>query len=415
MRVLYDLGIQFYLLTLRFLAPFREKARLWQAGRRQWESNLRQAIGRNECPIWVHCASLGEFEQGRPLIEQLKSEYPDVKIVLTFFSPSGYEIRKNYELADHVAYLPADTAQNARQFLQIVQPRLVIFVKYEFWYHFLTQLQQQQIPSLLISAIFHPRQPFFQWYGSFFRQILRCFQHIFVQNEASAQLLEQIGVENFSIAGDTRIDRVLAITKKAKRFPKIERFVGQSPVLIAGSSWPPDEAILVEFIQQNSDNDWKFIIAPHDISEKHIQQIEQLFKGWPITRYTKTETALAKASILIVDTIGMLSALYQYGKVAYIGGGFGAGIHNTLEPVAFGLPVLFGPKFDKFEEAVQLVRRGGAFVVEDAVHFEKHLQELEKPKQYEQAAAVAKNYVAENQGATEKIMAFIQATFQLEE
>jgi len=412
-RLLYDLGIQFYLLAIRLTIPFREKARLWWQGRQNWQTDLRQAFAENDRPIWIHCASLGEFEQGRPLIEQLKSQFPDSKILLTFFSPSGYEIRKNYEFADHVCYLPPDTRQNAQQFLKIINPQLAIFVKYEFWYHFLSQLSKRQTPTLLISAIFHPKQPFFQWYGGFFRQMLPFFSRIFVQNEASAKLLQQIDIQHFEVAGDTRIDRVLAIAKKAEQFPKIETFAGQSPILIAGSSWPPDEAILADFIQKNPDSDWKFIIVPHDISEKHIRQIEALLVHSKTARYTQTKVDLATAKILIVDTIGMLSALYQYGKIAYIGGGFGAGIHNTLEPIAFGLPVLFGPKYEKFEEAVQLVQRGGAFVVQDAADFAQHFQKLKDSERHKKAAAVAKNYVAENQGATEKAMKFIKGELRI--
>lgn len=405
MLLLYDLGIQFYLLAIRLAAFFNKKARLWWNGRENWYEKMRMAIPADAHPVWIHCASLGEFEQGRPVIESLKQQHPDVKILLTFFSPSGYEIRKNYAQADYVFYLPADTARNARKFLHAVQPRLAIFVKYEFWYHYLHQLSKRNITTYLISAIFHPKQPFFNWYGRFFRRMLPFFTKIFVQNEASAKLLRQIDVHHFEIAGDTRIDRVVEIAKQAKTFPIIEQFVGNQPVLTAGSSWPPDEAILLEFINQNTNNGWKYIFAPHDISESHILQIVQRFHATvSVVRFSQATDSVENAQVLIIDNIGMLSSLYRYGKIAYIGGGFGAGIHNTLEPIAFGLPVLFGPKYEKFEEAVQLVRNGGAFVVKNTNDFSEIFLHLNTEAAYQKASQAARNYVIENQGATERII-----------
>ncbi|MEM9885803.1 MAG: glycosyltransferase N-terminal domain-containing protein [Bacteroidota bacterium] len=407
MLLLYNLGIHIYHLLIRFAALFNNKARLWIAGRKGIFEQLSKTLAPTSAPlIWVHCASLGEFEQARPVIEALKKEKKTTQILLTFFSPSGYEIRKDYNLADHVFYLPIDTPSNAKRFLDLTKPDLVFFVKYEFWYHYLQALHKRQIPAYLISATFHPKQPFFnKIYGRFFRSMLYCFRRIFVQNEASAKLLDQLNISHFEVAGDTRIDRVLAIAEKAERIPKIEAFKGNQSILIGGSTWPPDEKILTAFINQDQ-SDWKYIIAPHDISLAHMEQIEQLLNV-PHQRYSSFRADLS-SKVLIIDNIGLLSRIYQYGKLAYIGGGFGVGIHNTLEPIAFRLPVLFGPKYEKFEEATQLLATGGAFLVEEYADFEQHFLYLQATENHQIAASAASAYLSANQGATERIMEYLR-------
>lgn len=412
-RFIYNLVIGIYGLAIRLAAPFSAKARQWTTGRKDWPARLRvarQTTGEGPL-IWIHCASLGEFEQGRPLIEWLKEHHPNYKILLTFFSPSGYEIRKNYDRADVVFYLPLDTPRNARRFLEIVQPQLVIFVKYEFWMHYLRGLQQKEIPHILISAIFRADHWFFKSYGAPFRRFLAGFDQLFVQDEASRQRLETVGLSRVTVAGDTRIDRVLAIAGQNRRFPLIDAFVGESPVLVVGSSWSPDEALLVPFFNEQLPAGWKVIIAPHEIKEEKIKALEGALQ-LPSVRFSRGNPEdMAGKRVLIIDNIGMLSALYGYGRLAYIGGGFGAGIHNTLEPIAFGLPVFFGPKYHKFTEAVSLVRTGGAFAVETTGEFQRLFAELQNEEQYDRAAQAARGYVEQNQGATQRIGEYLQGRF----
>lgn len=412
-RFIYNLTIAAYGLGIRLAALFSAKARQWTDGRKDWPALLRaarRAMGEGPL-IWVHCASLGEFEQGRPLIEWLKEHHPNYKILLTFFSPSGYEIRKNYERADLVFYLPLDTSRNVRRFLEIVQPQLAIFVKYEFWMHYLRVLQQKKIPHILISAIFRGDHWFFKSYGAPFRRLLSGFDHLFVQEEASRQRLEGVGIDQVTVAGDTRIDRVLAIAGQDRRFPLIDAFAGESPVLVVGSSWPPDEALLAPFFNEQLPADWKVIIAPHEIKEEKIKTLEGSLQ-LPVVRFSQGDPEdMAGKRVLVIDNIGMLSALYGYGRLAYIGGGFGAGIHNTLEPIAFGLPVFFGPKYHKFTEAVSLVGAGGAFPVETTEEFQRLFAELQDEEQYDRAAQAARGYVEQNQGATQRIGEYLQGRF----
>ncbi len=383
-------------------AFFDKKAKLSIEGRKgAFEKLKSQNFDGNW--VWMHCASLGEFEQGRPLIEKIKAEQSDQKIILTFFSPSGFEIRKNYDGADYVIYLPYDSPSNARQFLDLVKPKKAIFVKYEFWYFYLKGLKNRQIPTYLISAVFRKEQSFFKWYGGFFRNMLSSFTHIFTQDENSVQLLKKIDVENVAAIGDTRVDRVLEIGKSAKPFPKIEAFCAQSHILICGSTWPPDEAILATFINEKLPQNWKVIIAPHDIKTSHIEQIQKRFTV-PINTYSNLVIGRKiDAKVLIINNIGMLSSIYQYGRMAYIGGGFGSGIHNTLEPIAFGLPVIFGPKFQKFTEAVELIRTGGGFSISNQREFEKVFEKMSEKKMFENAVFYAKKYIETNKGATEEI------------
>ncbi|WP_425422107.1 3-deoxy-D-manno-octulosonic acid transferase [Phaeodactylibacter xiamenensis] len=410
----YTLGIHLYGLALRVAAWFHPKARKWVKGRQNWVEQHRElsaALPENRPLFWFHCASLGEFEQGRPLIEKLKARNRPPLILLTFYSPSGYEIRQKYPQADVVAYLPLDTPAQARAFVAIWQPQLAIFVKYEFWFNVLRQLQKQHVPTLLISGLFRPGQLFFKPYGKPFRRALEGFSHLFVQNEASGQVLSGAGIHQYTVAGDTRIDRVQSIAQQAPEIPAAATFCQSAPVLIAGSSWPEDEACLLPFLNTEFPTDWKAIIAPHEISESNLRNIEQQL-SLPCIRYSKAENnpeQLAAARVLLIDNIGMLSALYQYGRIAYIGGGFKTGLHNTLEPIAFGLPVLFGPYYHKFEEARYLVREGGGFVITQKDDLFRTFQQLQHPEAYTAAAAKALSYIKQNQGATQKVLNWIES------
>lgn len=417
MSILYTLGIYLYLLFIRVAAIFHPKAKLWWNGRKNWAENLSLELSSKkkagQTLIWVHSASLGEFEQGRPLMEAIKKQHPEVFILLTFFSPSGYEIRKNYTHADLVCYLPADLPGNAHQFLTIAQPQLAIFVKYEFWYNFLKALHKKGIPVWLIAALFRPQQPFFQPWGSWYLQILKGFDHFFVQNQSSVELLKKYQLQQYTLAGDPRIDRVIQIAAEAKTFPMVESFAQNSSVLMAGSTWGQDEVLLAGLWEsQELCAGWKLIIAPHEIGASHLEQIEQKF-GTQCIRYSQFQPKEhANRTVLIIDNIGMLSALYRYATIAYIGGGFGAGIHNTLEPMAFGLPVVFGPKYQKFEEAVVNVKTGGAFVVKEQANLEQIFNQLSNSTFRAQASAAVQQYLQENQGATLKIMDKLKKTFK---
>jgi 3-deoxy-D-manno-octulosonic-acid transferase len=402
---IYNIGIAAYGLLLKIASIFNAKAKLFIDGRRNIFSLLDQKLNPNEQPIWFHFASLGEFEQGRPVLEQLKAKQPDQKIVVTFFSPSGYEIRKNYALAD-VFYLPLDTKRNARKFIELVKPKQAIFTKYEFWLHYFKALHENQIPLYLISGIFRPNQTFFKWYGGFYRKMLQYVSHFYVQNEESVLLLKSIGINEVSLSGDTRFDRVYENAEHPKKLDLIERFCESSDVFIAGSTWLPDEKLIVSFTDKYPE--WKCIIAPHEIGKSHIQEIENLFPTAikfsalqsQISNF-ETITSALNSNILIIDNIGMLSSLYKYAKVAYIGGGFGVGIHNTLEAAAFGLPVIFGPKYDKFQEAKDLIAIGAAKSITTGNEL---LIAFDHFKSNKIASAAAKDYVKQKKGATEMII-----------
>lgn len=395
---IYNIGIAMYSLLLRFASLFNAKAKLFVEGRHHIFENIAQKLNPDDQPVWFHFASLGEFEQGRPVLEKLKAADPQQKIVVTFFSPSGYEIRKNYALAD-VFYLPLDTASNAKKFIDIVNPKLAIFTKYEFWFHYFKELYIRKTPLYLISGIFRPNQTFFKGYGGFYRGMLKFVTHFFVQNEESVALLKSIGVNQVSLSGDTRFDRVYENAQNPKKLAEIEAFCGDSPIFIAGSTWPEDEKLLVALAEKYPD--WKLIIAPHEIGPSHIQEIESLFPQAIKFSVFKSQISNPEPQILIIDNIGMLSSLYQYAKVAYIGGGFGAGIHNTLEAAAFGLPVIFGPKYDKFQEAKDLIEIGAAKSINNS---EELLAAFDHFKSNEKAATAAQNYVPEKKGATEMII-----------
>ncbi|MBO9674585.1 MAG: 3-deoxy-D-manno-octulosonic acid transferase [Sphingobacteriaceae bacterium] len=404
MKLLYIIGIQAYTLLVRIFSLFNPKAKLFINGRKDIYSTIAQKINPAEKHIWFHFASLGEFEQGRPVLEKLKSLYPGKKIVVTFFSPSGYEIRKNYALAD-VFYLPVDTAKNARRFVNSINPEMAIFTKYEFWHFYFKELKDQGIPLYVISGIFRESQAFFKWYGGFYRNVLKSVTYFFVQNEESLNLLKSIGFNNVTINGDTRFDRVYENAQSPKQLPLIESFIDNSPTLVCGSTWPEDEKIL-SVLPEKYPN-WKFIIAPHEIHESHIESIEKQFSAGSL-RFSvfssETKTLNARPQTLIIDNIGMLSSLYQYGNVAYIGGGFGAGIHNTLEAAAFGLPVIFGPKYDKFQEAKDLIAIGAARSISST---EDLINAFESFIENKNAAELARKYVADKKGATDQIISRI--------
>ena len=419
MIFLYDIALQFYKTIIHIVAFFgNEKAQLWINGRKDIFKHIDRVISNHplnseqSTTIWMHVASLGEFEQGRPIIEKLKKETPQYKIVLTFFSPSGYEIRKNYPFVDHVFYLPLDGSQNARQFLNFIKPDLAIFVKYEFWYHYLTELHRRSIPTLLVSAIFREKQfSTLNPYTPILICVLKTFQHIFVQDTPSVFLLQKQGLTQVTCVGDTRIDRVMAIAQEANRFPIIEQFVGNAPVFIGGSTWQPDEVVITSLFSDTKFKDWRFIFVPHDISAKNIDRLEKLLPEKALRYSNLSNTEFRKTNndsrILIIDNVGMLSSIYRYGRVAYIGGGFGSGIHNTLEPIAFDLPVIFGLKYKKFAEAVSLVETGGGFTVSNSVDFQTVMNNLLIENSYMTASHAAKEYVSKNQGATEKIIDFL--------
>ena len=417
MQTVYSTIIFIYGLAIRFAALFNEKARQWVNGRKglfeQIEIPIRGLDRKKNPLIWFHASSLGEFEQGRPIIESFREAYPACKIMLTFFSPSGYEVRKNYEQADWIFYLPLDTPRNARRWIEIVQPAAAIFIKYDFWFNLLGTLHKENIPVYFVSALFRPGQHFFLWYGGWFRKQLACVTHFFVQNKVSAELLESLGLKNVTITGDTRFDRVFAIASQKHSFPLIEQFINGSKVFIGGSTWKEDEALLIPLIQQKELN-LKFILAPHDTSPGRIEYLIGLIDE-PVVRYSELsqENAL-QAGVLIIDSVGILSRLYQYATLAFIGGGFGSGLHNIQEPITYGVPVFFGPGYHKFKEAVDLVGQGAAFSVtaaDDLVTIVKRI--LGDPLEYQHLSAMCRDYVDENRGATTKIMHYFETVFKL--
>ncbi len=407
MQFIYCILIRLYYLTILIVSPFNIKAKAWLKGRKNLFEKLKIAVNGQTNVVWFHCASLGEFEQGRPVIEAYRKQNPEHKILLTFFSPSGYEIRKNYDGANWIFYLPLDTKANAREFLAIVNPIKVIFVKYEFWQNFLKALHKNKVPVYLISAIFRKDQLFFKWYGSWYRKLLNYFTHIFVQNEESFSLLNSIKVKHISVVGDTRFDRVSDIATNSKTIPEAVAFSEGNRVIVVGSAWPQDEEILIPYINK-SPTDIKFIIAPHEISESALTQTEKSILV-PVVRFSKAlEADLKNARVLLIDNVGMLSSLYKYGKIAYIGGGFGKGIHNILEAAVFGLPVFFGTNYFKFSEAVDLISEKGAFSVNSYNELEKQFTVLfENDIYFQKTSNVSKKFVENRLGATHKIMEVI--------
>jgi len=407
--VLYRLGIRFFALSVRIASLWNVKATLWLQGRKQWQKTLQQKIQSNTSTVWVHCASLGEFEQGRPIIEAIKLKYPTTQIVLTFFSPSGYEVQKNYADADVIMYLPLDTPSNAKKFIEVVQPILVVFIKYEFWYEYLKTLAQQKISILLVSAVFQQRHIFFKGYGGFHRYMLGIFKHIFVQDESSLKLLKSIHIHNASIAGDTRFDRVAHIASTIINLPIIEKFCAHRNVIVAGSTWPTDEAMLMQASKNISNTAW--IIAPHELHSAHIQHLQtQLSNSVLYSTASNNKTIdVTTYTYLIIDNVGMLSSIYQYATIAYVGGGFGkAGIHNILEPAAHSKPVIFGPIFHQFIEADGLLKAGGAMTIKNVSIFIKTIEHLLKDKKYcNEMGKKAGAYINNYGGAVTHILKYI--------
>ena len=419
--MIYNIVIYFVLWGIAIASLFNEKVRKMWRGEREAFKILKQKVDPNAKYIWFHAASLGEFEQGRPLMERIRKDYPQYKILLTFYSPSGYEVRKNYEGADIICYMPVDTRLNAIRFLRLVRPVMAFFIKYEFWSNFLHILKYRNIPTYSVSSIFREDQVFFKWYGRSYAGVLKCFTRFFVQNEESKRLLEGIGITAVDVVGDTRFDRVLQIKEAAKQLPICEAFrtgVASSQsadvphtdfkVFVAGSSWPPDENIFIPFF--NEHKDWRLLIAPHVIAEEHLKLILSLIKGKKVVRYTQTTPEeAAEADVLIIDCFGLLSSMYNYGDVAYIGGGFGVGIHNTLEAAVWNMPVIFGPNNKKFQEAQGLLKSGGGFEINTYEDFSGLMNSLMNDEAFlKQAGDKAGTFVAHLAGATDKVLASVK-------
>lgn len=402
---MYNIAIYIYLIGVAIASCFNKKVKKMWAGERQALKVLREKVDPNARYIWFHAASLGEFEQGRPLMEYLRKTHPEYKILLTFFSPSGYEVRKNYEGADIICYLPLDTIRNARRFLRAIKPVMAFFIKYEFWYNYLHILQHRGIPTYSVSSIFRPDQIFFQWYGKGYGRVLKCFTHFFVQNIESKNLLAKLDIHDVEVVGDTRFDRVLQIKEASKQLPIVEKFTeNTSKVFIAGSSWLPDEEVFLKYF--NLHKDWKLIVAPHVIGEDHLAQIFELLKGRRVVRYTEaTEENVKDAEVLIIDCFGLLSSIYHYGTISYVGGGFGVGIHNVLEAAVWDIPVIFGPNNKRFQEAQGLIMAGGGFEINDYQSFRDLMMRFETDEMFLQTSKKhAGEFVKGRAGATEKIM-----------
>lgn len=419
--MLYNIIMYVYQTGIAIYSHFNEKVKKMWTGERAAFGVLQKQVEPNAEYIWFHAASLGEFEQGRPLIERIKKEYPHYKILLTFFSPSGYEVRKNYEQADIVTYLPIDTVANARKFLRAVRPVMAFFIKYEFWYNYLHILRHRNVPVYSVSSIFRPNQIFFRPYGRQYAAVLKCFSHFFVQNDLSKKLLAKIGINDVTVVGDTRFDRVLQIKESSKCLPLLDKFIGNKEVksatghskalrqvFVAGSSWLPDEEIFIKYFDKHSE--WKLIIAPHVIANSHLQQILQLLKGKKVVFYTKaTEENVADADVLIIDCFGLLSSIYHYCDVAYVGGGFGVGIHNVLEAAVWSVPVMFGPNNKRFAEAQGLLASEGGFEVDNYEMFAQVMEKFSSDKAFLQYSGnAAGDFVKRLSGATDKVFSSIK-------
>lgn len=430
--LLYRLFIWLYYIAIRFTALWTPKAKEWLSSRKHLFNHLKANIPTQKPLIWFHASSAGEFEQAKPVIEKIKQLYPNYFILVSFFSPSGYKVATRYTYADYITYLPLDTPDNAERFLDIIKPKLVVFVKYDFWYYHLKAVHERHIPLLLISSIFRPNQLFFKSYGGFYKKMLHFFTYIFVQDEASLALLKSHNINQVSVSGDTRFDRVAAITQHFTDIPFIAEFIDDRKTIVAGSTWEQDEQLLIPFIKNNKQ--YKLIIAPHEITVPNILRLQQQLEK--VVLYSEVKTAFAiqpyitvnekkekdnseeditpitkfkEANVLIIDNIGMLSRLYHYATICYIGGGFKAGIHNILEAAVYGKPVLFGPNYHKFREAVELIKKGGAFSISDMASFTNTMQQLNVPENYIRASEASANYVAQNEGATHTIIQYIQA------
>lgn len=404
MLFLYDLGIRLYRFLVLLASLKNKKAAAWINGRKDLLTHIASQIDRNKTHVWFHFASLGEFEQGRPVLEEMKTRYPDISIVITFFSPSGYEVRKDYKVADHVFYLPLDTRKNAKEFIRMVRPSIAVFTKYEYWYHYFEELHRKNIPLFIVSGIFRKDQPFFKWYGGLHRKMLQMVSHFFVQNEISKTLLSSLGLTNVSVTGDTRFDRVVKNMNQVPRISTVEDFCAGCQVFIAGSTWHDDEVLIASLAKAYPD--WKFIIAPHEVDLRHIAEIKKLFPD--STTLSEIKKGKINTQVLIIDNIGTLSSLYQYGDVAYIGGGFGVGIHNTQEASAFSLPVIFGPNYQKFQEAADLIEKGASFSINNAQELEQQMSILQNQETRETLGRIAKEYITSKAGATSIILEYLE-------
>ncbi len=404
MRCLYNLGIHTYYLLIRIASLRNEKARKWINGRKNIFKSLTETINHEKPILWFHASSLGEFEQGRPVIEAIKKLKPDYKILLTFFSPSGYELRKNYTFADYIFYLPLDTRRNASRFIKIVKPEKAFFIKYEFWFNYLTELKTNHIPTYIFSALFRPSQVFFKPWGKWFAKALKAYDHIFVQNRESYEILHQHGFTNVNISGDTRLDAVGEIADAAPRLEKMEIFCGNQKAIIGGSTWKEDEDLFIRYINENQ-SDQKFVIAPHEVNKQSIERITEALERSYSLYSSSSDEEISKSKVLIIDGYGHLLSVYRYGLFAFVGGGFYTGIHSILEPAAFGLPVIFGPEYHKFQEALDLLKLGAAHSVSDYDEFEFLMDEYQHNEEMlADASKIVRKYVDKNRGASKEIV-----------
>lgn len=427
MYFLYNIAVYIVSFTIKIIAVFNKKIALFVDGRKDVFFQLEDSFNTEDKVIWFHCASLGEFEQGRPIIEKLKlqasnskSKFYKFKVLVTFFSPSGYEVRKNYDVADLVTYLPLDTKKNAEKFVEIINPVMAIFVKYEFWPNLLRELKNKRIKTILVSGIFRKDQSFFKAYGNWMRKSLYTFSHFFVQNDVSVKLLNTIGFDNVTLSGDTRFDRVFEITQQEIRLDFAKEFKRDKTILIAGSTWSKDEELLVDFINNNELKNShlrrgeKYIIAPHNINPENIKKLKQIINKKVVLYSEKEAKNLSEYQVLIIDTIGILTQIYKYGDIAYVGGGFGSGIHNILEPATFGIPIIIGPNYQKFNEAKDLIDEKACISVQNSIEFDNAItllfsdDDLRKNK-----GNIAKEYIANNVGSTQTIMNYINTNFSL--
>ena len=409
MLFLYNLVVSIAGFFLKIVAFFSPKIKLFVEGRKNVFTVLEEKIAPTDKTIWFHSASLGEYEQGLPVIEKIKEKYPSHKIIVTFFSPSGYEVRKNNTVADVTIYLPLDTKSNAKKFLKLAHPELAFFIKYEFWLNYLKELENNKIPTYLISGIFRDNQMFFKWYGGFYRKALSAFTYFFVQNQKSKEKIETIGFKNVIVSGDTRFDRVAAILERDNTVDFIEKFKNNAPTIVIGSSWPKDEALLAEYINQ-APSTVKFIIAPHNIKQDQISSLKsQITKATVLFSEKDNITDLSKFNVFIIDTVGLLTKIYSYGTIAYVGGGFGnPGIHNILEPATFGIPIVIGPNYSNFAEAVELVKIGGCIVISNEAELKQSFDRLLLDEDYlKEKSQICKSYIQENKGATKSIMKIV--------
>lgn len=409
MNIIYNTFISLYGTGISVAASFNPKAKLWKSGRKNWKNKLKNAISTNDKVIWMHCSSLGEFEQGRPVMEKIRNEFPDHKLAVSFFSPSGYEIRKDYKGADYIFYLPLDTQKNAKNLIKFLHPEVLILVKYEYWYNLLNRLEKKKIPVIVISAVIKEDNLFFRPFGSWFQKIIASINHFFVQDQDSKNLLESIGIRQVTISGDTRFDRVKEILASEPKLEFVEKFKSDKKLIVAGSTWSDDESILVNFINSKLPENWKVIFAPHNIHEKEIKSLAEKIEK-PVAIYTKSNASeIEKAQVLIVDTIGMLTKIYAYSDISYVGGGFTkTGVHNTLEPAVFGVPVIFGPNYEKYFEAIDLLENQGAIRFVDQFDFDEKMENLiEDNMERIRRGDAAQNYIQQKPNSTALIMNYL--------